>query len=430
MKQKDKNSIQFKFKPYPKYKDSRIEWIGEIPTEWKTLKIRHACEYIKSGTTPESSSEEFYGGSILWVTTGELRESFIEDTAKKVNEKALRTYSALSFHPKGSVLIAMYGATIGRLGMLNKEAVSNQACLALFSKTKLFNRYLFYWLYATRDELIRISSGGGQPNVNQEKLASLRVSTPPLDEQKAIATFLDRETKKIDNLIAKQELLIALLEEKRQALISHAVTKGLDPKAKMKDSGVEWLGEIPEGWEVVSLRLKIKIASGDGISNHLVEAQKSETHSIPSIGGNGIMGYTLSPNTLKNAFAIGRVGALCGNVHFINYPAWITDNALKISKWNDFENLYFFYLIYSAKLNRLASTSAQPLITGETVKNLKVPLPAITEQKTIAEYLDAQTKKIDLLKEKAFSVIELLNEKRSALISSAVTGKIDVRELV
>ena len=118
----------------------------------------------------------------------------------------------------------------------------------------LHNKYLFYWLYATRQEIINLSSGGGQPNVNQEKIASLKVSAPEYELQARISNFLDHETSKIDTLIGKQQQLIKLLKEKRQAVISHAVTKGLNPNAPMRDSGVEWLGEVPEHWNVAGFK--------------------------------------------------------------------------------------------------------------------------------------------------------------------------------
>nr|WP_321402252.1 restriction endonuclease subunit S [uncultured Desulfobacter sp.] len=244
-----------KYQPYPAYKDSGVEWLREMPKHWFPVKLAHVCSKIGGGTTPNTTENNlYYNGTIPWVTTGELRENTITDTQKKVNFKALKDYSGLYLHPKGSVVIAMYGATIGRLGILGIDATTNQACCVLQLSKRLNNVFLFYGLLSMHDEIVNQSSGGGQPNVSQEKISSLRLPCPSQHEQTQIARFLDHETAKIDTLIAKQEKLIELLQEKRQAVISHAVTKGLDPDVPMKDSGVAWLGAVPAHWKTCLLK--------------------------------------------------------------------------------------------------------------------------------------------------------------------------------
>lgn len=188
-----------------------------------------------------------------------------------------------------------------------------------------------------------------------------------------------------------------------------------------RDSGVEWLGSIPRKWKSSCLRWYISIASGEGLSNNDFEKQKDETYLYRVIGGNGTLGYSPYLNTTRKAFAIGRVGALCGNVHFVNEQSWITDNALKISEWREFDDKYLFYLLTSAQLNQYASKTAQPLITGEQVKALQVIFPSKVEQQQISSFLDHETAKIDTLIEKQQQLIKLLREKRQAVISHAVT---------
>ena len=260
-----------------------------------------------------------------------------------------------------------------------------------------------------------------------EKVGATPCVYPPLEEQNQIAAYLDKETVKMDALIEKQEQLITLLREKRQAIISQAVTRGLNPNVKMKESGIEWLGEVPEHWVISHLRWFISIKSGEGLPNSQFSKETPEEDSYPVIGGNGTMGYSKHFNTTQKAFAIGRVGALCGNVHFLKEKCWITDNALKISKWEGFNDSYFEYMLKAANLNQYANQSAQPLITGEQVKALPVPRFPLEEQKQIANYLGKETMKIDTLVEKCETAIELLKERRTALIAAAVTGKIDVR---
>ena len=214
--------------PNAKMKDSGVEWLGEIPVGWEIWKVTHAFGRIGSGTTPKSDNYEYYDGQIPWVTTSELRETSIDDTLNKVTEEALRDYPTLRLYPAGTLLFAMYGATIGRLGILKISAAVNQACAAFSEPIKLDPKFTYYWLYMRRPILIALSAGGGQPNLSQDDLKQLRIPTPPLNEQRAIATFLDHETAHIDALIEKVEKSITLLREYRTSLISAAVTGKID----------------------------------------------------------------------------------------------------------------------------------------------------------------------------------------------------------
>ena len=209
-------------------KDSGVEWLGQVPEHWEIWKLSHAYSTIGSGTTPPTVDQDLYDGDIPWVTTGELRENIIFDTSKKVSEATILNYPTLRKYPVGSVLIAMYGATIGRLGILGVEATTNQACCVLpFSKV-IINKYTFYWLLAFKEEIIGLSSGGGQPNINQEKISNLRVSAPDIVEQKTIVEYLETIESKMEELIKKSLSSIQLLQERKTALISAAVTGKID----------------------------------------------------------------------------------------------------------------------------------------------------------------------------------------------------------
>ena len=209
-------------------KDSGVEWLGQVPEHWEIWKLSHAYSTIGSGTTPPTVDQDLYDGDIPWVTTGELRENIIFDTSKKVSEATILNYPTLRKYPVGSVLIAMYGATIGRLGILGVEATTNQACCVLpFSKV-IINKYTFYWLLAFKEEIIGLSSGGGQPNINQEKISNLRVSAPDIVEQKRIVEYLETIESKMEELIKKSLSSIQLLQERKTALISAAVTGKID----------------------------------------------------------------------------------------------------------------------------------------------------------------------------------------------------------
>ncbi len=209
-------------------KDSGIEWLGENPSHWVAWKATHGFGKIGSGTTPKSTNPEYYDGDFAWVTTSELRENVIVDSTKKVTSRAVSEYPTLRMYPKGTLLFAMYGATIGRLGILGIPATVNQACAALAEPVHFIIRFVFYWLQMRRPTLIVLSAGGGQPNLSQDDLRQLRIPAPPLDEQRAIADVLDHETARIDALIAKVYKAIDHLNEFRTALISRAVTGKID----------------------------------------------------------------------------------------------------------------------------------------------------------------------------------------------------------
>ena len=209
-------------------KDSGVEWLGEIPEHWEVWKMAHAFNTIGSGTTPSSTKESYYDGYIPWVTTGELRESIILKTKKLLTDEAIQDNSSLKLFPINSIIIAMYGATIGRLGVLGIKATTNQACCVMTNSSSIKNQYLYYWLMGYRDEIIKLGYGGGQPNISQDTISNLHVSAPSIGIQDKIINYLDDKTSKIDNLITKATKAIELLKERRTALISAVVTGKVD----------------------------------------------------------------------------------------------------------------------------------------------------------------------------------------------------------
>jgi len=434
------------YRPYPAYKASGAESLGDVPEHWEVWKAKHAFRRVSSGTTPNTDDLRFYDGDVPWVTTSELRETVITDTAAKLTDTALHELPALKLYPPGTLLIAMYGATIGRLGILGVEACTNQACCALAESRVLDTKFTFYWLLAFRDQVVQLSSGGGQPNINQEKVAFLRLHTPPLPEQRAIADFLDRETGRVDALIAKKRRLIELLEEKRSALISHAVTKGLDPNVPMKDSGIEWLGQIPAHWETPPVYARYQVQLGKMLDSKRISGQQL----APYLRNIDVQWDTVNVNDLplmdfseadKERFAlrrgdllvceggdVGRTAVWDGAIAECYYQKAI--HRLRPSGNGD-HGRFFYYVMWAAAHTGVFEAGGNPNtimhLTAEMLRAHRYPCPPVAEQKDIAKLLDDRMATIGALVSKNREAIDKLQEYRTALISAAVTGKIDVR---
>jgi len=212
-------------------KDSGVEWIGRIPEHWEIWKLFHAVKSIGSGTTPPVEERKWYDGGIPFVTTAELRETVIIEAAKTISESALKRFTSLKLYPAGSIGIAMYGATIGRLGIFGIPATVNQACCVIQGSDILSSDYLYYWLMAKRNEIIALGVGGGQPNISQEIIRNLRVPTPRVSEQVRIVNHIREATAPIANLVSKAQRAIDLVKERRSALITATVTGRADVKA-------------------------------------------------------------------------------------------------------------------------------------------------------------------------------------------------------
>ncbi|WP_298666559.1 restriction endonuclease subunit S [uncultured Haemophilus sp.] len=218
------NAVTRGLNPDVPLKDSGVEWIGQVPEHWEVKKITHIFPNIGSGTTPNSSDPSFYEGNINWLQTGDLTDGYIYKTSKTITHKALQAYSTLKIYPKNSLVIAMYGATIGKVGLLQIETTTNQACCVLSAALNIEIKYIFYLFQGIKESLVAMSYGGGQPNISQEKIKSLKLPFPNSSEQEQIADYLDKQTAKIDQAIALKTAHIEKLKEYKNVLINDVVT--------------------------------------------------------------------------------------------------------------------------------------------------------------------------------------------------------------
>ena len=413
-------------KRYETYKDSGIKWVGEIPSHWDVVKTSYLFDDIGSGTTPNTNDDSLYDtdNGINWLQTGDLNDGHITKTSKKISQKAIEGNGTLRLYPINSLVIALYGATIGKVGVLDIESTTNQACCVLPPSDKISTVFAYYMFLASKEALLNLASGGGQPNISQTIIKNHRIPYPSYAEQQSIAAFLDHKVSQIDATIAEKEQMLEDLKNYRSAIISEAVTKGLDRNVEIRDSGIDKFPMIRSNWNTSKLKYIASIRSGSALPiNNIKKDALYEVY-----GGNGCMGRADEYNTESPAIIIGRVGALCGNVHLIRTKKWVTDNALILNIKRDVTYEYLYYYLTAYDLNTLNSSNAQPLITGTKVLDVVTPMPSLNEQIMIANYLDDKTSMIDeTIDQITVQIIELKSYK-SSLITEAVTGKIDLRE--
>ena len=413
--------------PYPSYRDSGVEWIGEIPRDWSISKLKYdTLTPVKYGMN--ISSDKYIEEGIRFIRITDLTDwgELIKNNGKYLIKDDVSDEFLLD---KYDLLLCRSGHTVGKSYLHNEDGdYTSGGYLVKFNfgnytKSKFIfyiSKTDFYWYWIQLNTVTSTIE-----NVNGEKYSNMVYPKPPSSEQTQIVSFLDTKTQKIDELIEKTEQKIKLLKEKRTSLINHCVTKGLNPDVEMKDSGVEWIGEIPIGWNKIKVKYLGDIKSGDGLESSLIEPEGE----FPVYGGNGVMGYYSDFNSDIPILIIGRVGEKCGNVHYEDSKVWINDNSLVFQPNEKVKSIkYLFHSFEQRNFNQLRNKNTQPLITGTLVKNEYTPYPPFPEQTQIVEYLDEQTQKIDSTIEKETQRIELLKEYRQSLISEVVTGKIDVRD--
>jgi type I restriction enzyme S subunit len=429
---------------YEAYKDSGVEWLGEIPAHWDIRKITHSYKVIGSGTTPISSDQRYYGGEIHWLQTGDLTDGVIVGTNKKITTFALKSYSALKLYPCNSLVIAMYGATIGKVGLLDIETTTNQACCVLGRSIHYQMKFSFYKFMAFKENIISMSYGGGQPNISQELIRSLRLPCPSAPEQTAIAAFLDSKTAQIDQAVAIKEKQIDLLKERKQILIQNAVIRGLDSNVPVRDSGVEWIGEIPKHWKILANRalFKERIEPGEdglpilSVSIHTAVSSEeiSEEENIRrriKIEDKSKYNLVQPGDIVFNMMRAwqGAIGAV--KVKGMVSPAYIIATPCERIVSDYFEYQYRCpEFIQQMDRNSKGITDFRKRLYWAEFKQLAMVVPPTEEQIAIVNHIETESSKID----KAISLqqqqIDKLKEYKATLIDSAVTGKIRVTALV
>lgn len=440
-----------KYKPYPKYKDSGIEWLEEIPEHWEVKKIKFLTKNIQTGSTPPTSKEEYFYGDINWFTPGDFKDQLVLTNSKrKLSEKAIQDKEA-KLYKKETLLLVGIGATIGKVGWTVQESYFNQQITALIFKNDEISKFYTYQLYCLISLIRAYANFTTLPIINNEGIKIIPLITPEKECQKQIVSFLDKETTKLDTLITKKTQLIELLKEKRQATITQAVTKGLDKNVKMKDSGIDWLGEIPEHWVYSKIKYTTYVKGRIGWqglrSDEFIDEGPYLVTGTDFI--KGLINWKTCYHILEERYneappiqlkendllitkdgTIGKVAivknkpdkAIVNSGVFVTRPLKDLKYTTGFMYWLLLSDVFYGYIKYSE------TGSTIKHLYQDTFVNFLYPLPTLKEQETISNFLDQQTSKIDTLISKIDLHIEKLKEYRQALISAAVTGKIDVRD--
>ena len=458
-----------KLPAYPHTKPSGVEWLGDVPEHWAHIALRRTSTRYAGGTPDRSNDSYWDEGTIPWINSGAVNQGLITEPSAFITEEAYRNSSA-RWVAKGALVMALagQGKTKGMVAQTGIATTCNQSMAAICPAPPMEARYL-YWLLVAQYEHIRNMAGGeARDGLNLEILGAIPCLKVPPAEQRSIAAFLDRETGRLDRLVAKKRELIERLKEKRTALISRTVTRGLPPAAHaaglpanptLKPSALDWLGDIPKHWAVLTLRRSIEF-----LTDYEANGSFADTKENVTIDSGEPFAWYVRATDLENK----RAGLVEGNRYCDESTyRWLSKTALKggellVAKRGEIGKVYVMPIVacsatlapnlYLIRLNRRLLPryawywfSADPgnaelvladksttigALYKDDVKACFVLMPPLPEQAAIAAYLDLETAKLDALVGKVEEAVERLQEYRTALITAAVTGKIDVRKEV
>jgi type I restriction enzyme S subunit len=437
-----------KLPPYPKYKPSGVEWLGDVPEHWTQIALRRTSTRYAGGTPDRSNDSYWDEGTIPWINSGAVNQGLITEPSAFITEEAYRNSSA-RWVAKGALVMALagQGKTKGMVAQIGIATTCNQSMAAICPTPPTEARYL-YWLLVSQYEHIRNMAGGeARDGLNLEILGSIPCLKVLPAEQQAIAFFLDQETSRLDTLVAKKQKLIERLKEKRTALISRTVTRGLNPNAKLKPSGIAWLGDIPTNWDAKPLKFIALVKTGFAFSSDDFTDEGVPVLRIGDINRNGRIDFSdakfLPGDFLRSNrdvivrsgdIAMAMTGATIGKVGRYRYakPALLNQRVCLFRPMRGAEIDFLWYLLntdfYIEYILLTAFGGAQPNISDTQLLACSVPVPSLPEQTSIANYLNDEISKLDALVSKVETAIERLQEYRTALITAAVTGKIDARK--
>jgi type I restriction enzyme S subunit len=439
------------FPRYAKYKDSGDVWLGAVPVNWKLVPLKHLATF-RGGGTPSKANLQYWDGNVPWASSKDLKRGAIDDTVDHISQMAVDDGAELV--EPGTLLIVVRGMILAHTFPVTKALVTmaiNQDLKGVTPKKGLDCDFLANLLRAAAPETFRRldEAGHGTKALRMEAWTAMVLPLPSLDEQTVIVAFLDRETAKIDALVAEQRRLMDLLKEKRQAVISHAVTKGLNPDIAMKDSGVEWLGDVPAHWTVMPVKYVVKLRSGATPSkanlaywNGNIPWASSKDLKSESLADTG--DHITEQALVDGAAELVPAGSLLivvrGMILAHTFPVTVAAVPMAINQdlkaltpRDRLDSGFLAWVMRGASRESIRLTDeaghGTKVLRMNTWAAMSLPIPPIIEQRAIVLSVIGSMAEFDALTTEAHRAIDLLQERRTALISAAVTGQIDVRHL-
>lgn len=424
---------------YPEYRESGIEWASQFPAHWLLASLKWLCKRY-SGGTPDKDNEEYWeAGTIPWLNSGAVNDGHIYEPSAYITQAALDSSSA-KWIPAGALVMALagQGKTKGMVAQLMFQSTCNQSMAAIVPSHQINGRFLYWWLVSNYQNIRNMAGGDLRDGLNLELLGSIPCPVPLLEEQTAIANFLDCESEKIDTLIAEQDKLIAMLAEKRQAAISHAVTRGLNADAPMRDSGVASIGEIPSHWICMPLKTLFRQQKRRGFPDKDVLSvyrdfgvilKNSRTDNFNKTPEDLTSYQLVNPRDL----VVNKMKAWQGSLGISTHAGITSPDYMVFVPIHSEVSTFLHFLLRSWPIVsyfrgisngiRLAQWRLEP----DEFLNMNIFVPPVSEQQEIVEFCEGETRRLDLLLADTERAMFLLEERRAALVSAAVTGQIDVR---
>ncbi len=418
-------------------KDSGIEWIGEVPEEWEICRIKDIYSFF-TGTTPDTGKTEFYGdeNGSTWITISDMQEKYVSSSKQTLSE--LFITSKLPMQSPRDSLLYSFKLSVGKVSFAQQDLYTNEAIATFLATDKVCLRFLYYSSF-----LIEFNAEVniyGAKILNRQRINNAIIINPPLLEQTQIADFLDKKVAQLDKVKSLLEEQIKTLEDYRRSLIYETVTKGLDKTVPLKDSGVEWIGQIPEGWEVGRLKDFVKFQTGttppqsvgvnqdeSGIpwfkpgdfSDNSIDLLSSENHITHEV----VMQYNLSVYPKKTILLVGI--ASIGKVGYSAQPSYSNQQITALRTIGEIYPRYLAYLMFSSGrfIKETALYTVVPIINNQYLATMRLVLPSENEQKIIVEYLDRKLEQINQMIAIKKEQIENINKQRQTLIYDYVTGK-------
>ena len=396
---------------------TEIEAPYELPEGWKWCRLGEVADW-GSGGTPSRRNPKYYQGSIPWIKTGELNETYIFDSEEKVSEDAIKHSSAKIF-PKETVVMAMYGATIGKTAIFGIDASTNQACACAICHKELDNHFLFNFLKSKKDYFLYNAKGGAQPNISQEIIKNTLIPLPPtLAEQQRIVNRIESMFAKLDEAKEKAQNVVDGFETRKAAILHKAFTGELTAKWR-KENGVS-----DDSWEEKTIGETMQLQAGKNISADKISLVQDNINKYPCFGGNGIRGYVDSYNKDGHFPIIGRQGALCGNLKYATGQFYATEHAVVVSCPSAIDSTWAYYTLKSMNLNQYATATAQPGLAVSNIVKLNIFVPSLHEQQEIVRILDSVLEKESRAKDAAQTVLDQVALLKKSILARAFRGEL------